>query len=100
MWKMGDNHQLSIPEAARKDRQSLELVRVWLAGEQQHVSIRGGVWDDPAAWGIMLADLARHVANSYQDKGFDRTKTLRRIQAALDAELTSPTDEPSGQTFR
>jgi len=46
----------------------------------------------------MLADLARHVANSYhQDAGLDRVKTLRRIKEALDAELGSPTDEPSGQ---
>ncbi len=97
---MGDNHQLLIPEAARKNQESLEILRVWIAGEQQHVSIRVGMWEDPASWGIMLADLARHVANSYQDKGFDRTKTLRRIQAALDAELSSPTDEPSGQTLR
>ena len=34
------------------------MLRVWLAGEQQHVSIRVGVWDDPAGRGIMLADLA------------------------------------------
>jgi len=48
--------------------------------------------------GIMLADLARHVANAYQhDVGLDQLKTLRRIKAALDAELGSPTDEPSGQ---
>ncbi len=56
---MADNQQLSIPEAARKDPESIELLRVWLAGEEQHVSIRVGVWDDPAAWGVMLPDLAR-----------------------------------------
>jgi Domain of unknown function (DUF5076) len=98
MWRIGGNQQLLIPEAARKDRDARELLRVWLAGDKQHVSVRVGVWDDPAAWGLMLADLARHVANSYhQDKGFDRVKALERIKAGLDAELSSPTDEPSGQ---
>jgi len=97
---VGDNQQLLIPEAARRDPQSVEVLRVWLAGEQQHVSIRVGVWDDPAAWGLMLADLARHVANSYQQvKGLDRLRTLQRVKAGLDAELSSPTDEPSGQVL-
>jgi hypothetical protein len=96
--RAGNDHQLLVPEAAQKDPRSFELLRVWLSGGQQLVSLRVGAWDDPAAWGIMLADLARHVANSYeQEKGFDRIKTLQRIRAGLDAELSSPTDEPSGQ---
>lgn len=90
-----------IPEAARKDLKSIELLRVWSAGEQQHVSIRVGVWDDPAAWGLMLADLARHIANSYgKERGLDQPKTLDRIRAAMDAELASQTDEPWGQISR
>jgi hypothetical protein len=98
MWRVGAHRELAIPEAARKDRDAQEILRVWLAGGNQHVSVSVGVWDDPAAWGLMLADLARHVANSYQqNRGLDRAKTLERIKAALDAELSSPTDEPSGQ---
>ena len=98
MWKIGSHKELVIPDVAQKDLESRELLRVWLSGGNQHVSMRVGVWDDPAAWGLMLADLARHVANSYQqEKGLDRFKTLERIKAGLDAELSSPTDEPSGQ---
>lgn len=56
------------------------------------------MWEDPAAWGIMLADLARHVANAYQqDVGLNPEESLRRIKAALEAELSGPTDEPSGR---
>jgi hypothetical protein len=91
------SQELSIPEAAQKDPNSAELLRVWLAGGGQQISMRLGGWDDPAGWGLLLADLARHVANVYQQsKGFDQFKTLQRIKAALDAELTSPTDQPSG----
>jgi Domain of unknown function (DUF5076) len=98
---VGDKHQLQIPETARKDPKSVEVLRVWLAGEQQYVSIRVGVWDDPAGWGLLLADLARHVANSYQQsKGLDRIETLQRIGAAMDAELASQTDDPSGRISR
>ena len=95
---MGENQQLLIPEAAKKDPKAIELLRIWLVGEQQHVSLRVGVWDDPAGWGIMLADLARHVANSYQQsRGQNANEALERIKAAIDAELSSPTDSPSGQ---
>lgn len=94
---MSQRDELDIPGAANRDPQSFELLRVWIANNDQHVSLKVGVWEDPAAWGIMLADLAGHVANSYQqDAGFDPTKTLKRIKAAFDAELESPTDEPGG----
>ncbi|HKV38807.1 MAG TPA: DUF5076 domain-containing protein [Blastocatellia bacterium] len=94
---MAKRDELVIPDAGKQDPKSFELLRVWIANKGQHVSLRTGVWSDPAAWGIMLADLARHVANAYQrDAGFDPSKTLQRIKAGFDAEMGSPTDAPSG----
>jgi hypothetical protein len=98
---MSHSNELIIPEAVNSDDGSFELLRVWVANKAQHVSLRTAVWKDPAAWGLMLADLAKHVANSYQqEEGLDRAKTLQRIKAAIDAELGSPTDEPSGHVRR
>src|SRR5579862_5346158 len=94
---MAEDDQLQIPDAAKQDPKSFELLRVWVANKGQHVSLKTGVWKDPAAWGIMLNDLMQHIANAYQqDQGLDRVETLRRIKAGLDAELASPTDRPSG----
>jgi hypothetical protein len=94
---MAKNDELVIPAVATKDPGSFELLRVWIANKGQHVSLRTGVWKDPAAWGVMLSDLMQHIANSYQQQeGLDRVKTLQRIKAGLDAELTFPTDQPSG----
>jgi len=61
---MAQSDQLQIPEAATQDPKSCELLRVWVANKGQHVSLRAGVWKDPAAWGIMLSDLMQHVANA------------------------------------
>jgi Domain of unknown function (DUF5076) len=95
---MVDTKQLAVPEVARRDPNSFELLRVWIANEGQHVSLRAGVWDDPAAWGLMLADLARHVANAYREEAaLDGPATLRRIKDAIAVELDSPTDEASTQ---
>lgn len=90
--------QLEIPGTAKDDPKSFELLRVWIAHNDQHVSLQTGVWEDPAAWGIMLADLARHIANTYfEDAGLDRDKTLQRIKAAINAELSIPTDYSAKQ---
>ena len=95
---MNDNEQLPIPDIARSDVNSFEILRVWVADKGQHVSLRAGVWTDPAAWGLVLADLARHVSNCYQeDAQLDPIRTLRRIKAAFDVECTAPTDDPSGE---
>jgi Domain of unknown function (DUF5076) len=95
---MAERDQLSIPEVTKTDPRSFELLRVWIANKGQHVSLRVGVWRDPAAWGIMLADLAKHIVNSYaQDAALDRLQTLQRIKAAFDAELAKPTDNPTGK---
>ncbi len=85
---MPDQHRLEIPQAVTADAHAFEILRVWIASNQQQVSLRSGVWEDPAAWGIMLADLARHVAESYrQEDGRDVASTLARIKAGIDVEL-------------
>lgn len=94
---MAQSDQLRIPDPAAGDPKAFEVLRVWVANKAQHVTLRVGVWDDPAAWGMMLADLARHIANSFeQEAGRDREEVLERIKAGLNAELSSPTDAPSG----
>jgi hypothetical protein len=46
---------------------------------------------------MFLVDLAKHVANAYeQTEGRDYSETLARIRIGFDAEWDAPTDEPSG----
>jgi Domain of unknown function (DUF5076) len=81
------------PPAAIQDAKSFEIARLWVAGGAQHVALRSDVWPDPAAWGIMLADLARHVALAYHQKdNHDVEHTLERVLAGFHTELESPTD--------
>ena len=95
-----EHNSLVIPDAAKKDSKSFEVLRVWVANEGQHVTIRVDTWDNPAAWGIVLADLARHIANAYQqDAGADPNIVLQSIKSLFDAEMGSPTDLPSGRVF-
>ncbi|OLC85311.1 MAG: DUF5076 domain-containing protein [Acidobacteria bacterium 13_1_40CM_2_60_7] len=94
---MGQKDQLMIPDVARQDGKSFEVLRVWIAQKGQHVSLRTGVWEDPFAWGIMLADLAGHIANSFaQSARLDRQEVLQKIRMGFDVEMNSPTDTPTG----
>jgi hypothetical protein len=90
--------ELPIPPIAQRDSRALEVARIWAAEGNQHVSIRAGIWPDPMAWGMMLVDFARHVANAYQQQeGRNPEEVLRRIKEGLDAEWGFPTDTPTGQ---
>jgi hypothetical protein len=92
---MHESRELPIPPAARNDAKAIELARVWAAGGKQHVSLATELWNDPAAWGIMLVDLARHVACTYvHTQGLDADETLSRIRSGFDAEWETTTDLP------
>lgn len=95
---MSQKDSLPIPAAASRDPRSLEVLRVWIAGGEQHVALAFGMWEDPAAWGLLLADLARHIAEAHaqQDDQVDAEDFLEQIRAGLEAELDAPTDEVSG----
>lgn len=95
----GIRNELEIPEKVRGDREAAELIRAWVTGGGDvHVTIKTGVWQDPAAYGIVLADLARHVANGFhQANGWDLEEALRRVIEGLSVEIGSPTDAPTGK---
>jgi hypothetical protein len=90
---------LDPPPAATRDKASFELLRVWVAEQGQHVSVRSGAWEDPFAWGIVIAELARHIAHakSLQNSGVDTEAFLERMLEGFQAEIDNPTDEPEGE---
>jgi hypothetical protein len=90
---------LEPPPAASRDKASFELLRVWVAEQGQHVSLRTGAWEDPFAWGIVLADLARHIVNAeaMNNAELDQEAFMERMLEGFEAEIESPTDEPEGE---
>ena len=94
--------ELPIPRPIGSDPKAFELARIWIvAGGGQHVSLSTGVVGDPTGWGIMLVNLAKHVANAYhQTRGIDPNQTLDGIKAAFEKEWTNPTDKPMGEVMK
>jgi hypothetical protein len=88
---------LTVPEEVTSDPKAREVLRAWVANDGLVCNLRPETWEDAASWGIVLADVARHVANAVRDlKGTDPDETLRQIQKIFNCELSGPTDEPSG----
>lgn len=92
-----DNKPLPIPNAVQRDANAIEILRVWIADGGQSVSLKPDAWDDPAAWGLMIADIARHVANAHAQKGKNKQDVLRKICTLFNKEMNNPTDEPRGE---
>ena len=74
------------PEAG--DSPAMEVLRAWFIGDVLHCSLDVDVFEDPAAWGELLADLARHVANALLDRdGSDPVTTLKTVRETFEQEL-------------
>jgi hypothetical protein len=90
---MSENRSaLEPPPIALEDSAAVEVWRVWAApGQAQQLSLRT-TWKAPAAWGPLLADVARHAALAYAHEGRDSDTVLAEIREAFDAEWSHPTD--------
>jgi len=86
--------ELEPPPIANTNSQAVEVLRVWAApGQPQQLTLRT-TWKDAGAWGLLLADIARHAANAYANEGQNRAEALGKIRQLLDAEFSRPTDNP------
>jgi len=74
------------------------MLRAWITGGGLHCTLNIGTWKDAGNWGIVLADVARHVANATEEaEGTPQSETLDRIRLLFNTELDNPTDKPSGE---
>lgn len=95
--------QMPVPEAALRDAEAVEMLRVWIAERGLHCSIKVGMYRDGTnveeerAWGIILADIARHVAQALR-KSYDTDEeyVLKFIKNSFMNELNEPTSKVSG----
>lgn len=85
--------ELPIPPSSLASESATEVVRVWInADKRMDTSVRT-VFPDPMLWGMLLVDIARHVARAYEKDGtLSEDEALSRIRTGFDAEWGHPTD--------
>ena len=93
---------LVVPPPAQRDPDAVQMLSAWIAERGLHCTMNVGMWSasgqsEPKAWGILLADVVRHLANAMQEQqGACRDETIEALIDALLEELSEPTSQAAG----
>ncbi|MBV1775656.1 DUF5076 domain-containing protein [Burkholderiaceae bacterium DAT-1] len=94
---------LVIPPAAQRDDNSVQMISAWIAEKGLHCTLNIGFFEaaghrEANAWGILLADLVRHIGNAVaEDSCIPPEETMKAVVTAMNAELDLPTSETVGE---
>ena len=95
---MDKSKELMAPPIVEKDPEAFEVLRIWVAFKNQHMNVRLDTFKDPAAWGILMVDLIKVIANGYKEQqGRNFEEVVSRIVAGFEAELSVSTDRTATQ---
>lgn len=85
--------ELPIPPSSQISGDAAEVLRVWINADRSMDVSLIPAFEDPGAWGILLVDIARHVARAYASSGEGSEEAvLEAIRELFTAEWESPTD--------
>jgi|GEM_PF-983510 len=96
--------QFPLDPPCFEGEEAIEILRIWLDNGPLSVchkfALLPRISNDVAAWGIILVDIARHVAHAYATSEPQSEKAyfevLNRIKEGFDAEWGDPTDQSHG----
>lgn len=94
---------LTVPPAAQRDENAVQMLSAWIAERGLHCSLNIGMWHaqgraEVPAWGVLLADVIRHVSNAIQEqRGTPHADVVLEIMDSLHAELDEPTSAVHGR---
>jgi uncharacterized protein DUF5076 len=82
---------LAVPPAAL-EHGGYEVLRAVITDGNLQVSLRRA-FDEPEVWGILLADIARHIGRIYALEASMREEAVvEKVWAMFEAEMDRPTD--------
>lgn len=84
--------ELPIPPSSQLAPHANEVLRVWINADKNMDVTLIPAFADPGAWGLLLVDIARHVARAYANEGHNEEAVLDSIRQLFIAEWERPTD--------
>ena len=70
----------------------VEVLRAVIVDGDLHVSLRRA-FDDPDPWGMLIADVTRHIARIYAtESNLSQDQVIDRVRTIFEAEMDQPTD--------
>jgi Domain of unknown function (DUF5076) len=89
---------LNPPPMVHDKDDAHEVLRAAVHNGEMHFSLRRG-FTDAGAWGILLADAARHIARVYAHENvLTEDAALERIRQGFDAAINEPPDSRTQTT--
>ncbi len=86
-------NQLDVPDGVTFDPKAAEVLRAWVAGGGLTVALSPLAFERIGVWGILLVDVARHVARAWEAEGKGTfSSNLEAINQMFKAEIKKPTD--------
>ena len=83
--------ELKLPPTAL-EAGGYEVLRTVIVEGNLHVSLRRA-FDEPETWGILLADVARHIGRIYAlEAGMRENEVVEKVWETFEAEMERPTD--------
>ncbi|MEM1182013.1 MAG: DUF5076 domain-containing protein [Acidobacteriota bacterium] len=92
--------ELEPPSAIEDAEEAVEVLRAWVADEHLQATLDPLAFEAPTVWGALLADLARHVANTWaeSDGGHPAEIYGEIVQAFIDeSQETAAIDTPRSE---
>jgi hypothetical protein len=88
---------LPTPSDIASDPKAQEILSLWIIDGSPFCLIQVG-WNNPAAWGLALADVARMIGNALRDsQGIDPKEAVTVLRELFNRELDQPTAETTGK---
>jgi hypothetical protein len=82
---------LAVPPPAL-EHGGYEVLRAAIVEGNLQVSLRRA-FDEPEVWGILLADIARHIGRIYAlEASMREEQVVEKVRAMFEAEMERPTD--------
>jgi len=82
---------LHIPPLAL-EKGGTEVMRAVVIEGDLHLSLRRA-FEDPETWGMLLADVARHIGRLYaRDGGMSEQEVVEKVCTTFEAEMDEPSD--------
>jgi len=83
--------ELPPPEGAENE-ESIEVIRAWIIDGEMFFQVRGGVIEEPEAFGGMLADLAMQSSFLYAENEPEAVEAFERIMTGFEERLEAATN--------
>ncbi|MCA8924912.1 MAG: DUF5076 domain-containing protein [Planctomycetes bacterium] len=93
--------RLPVPAPAISDPHAQEMLTAFIADKRLQCSFNVGQWGPgqgaEKAWGVLLADVAQHIARALRHAHkVDQQQALDALVASFNAELRAPTADHGG----